>query len=71
MNVRWILRAGAKPQGLVWNATEDRPRMPLRILAGLALWWILGIMVSGLLGTIVTGRSPLFELRGTPVAVSP
>jgi hypothetical protein len=41
--------------------------MPLRILTGLALWWLLGIMVSGLLGTVVTGRSPLFELRGTPV----
>ncbi|QZP39623.1 hypothetical protein [Halobaculum magnesiiphilum] len=40
--------------------------MPLRIIAGLALWWILGIMMSGLLGTVVTGRSPLFELRGTP-----
>lgn len=24
-------------------------------------------MMSGLLGTVVTGRSPLFELRGTPV----
>jgi hypothetical protein len=40
--------------------------MPLRILAGLALWWFLGIMMSSLLGTVVTGRSPLFELRGTP-----
>lgn len=40
--------------------------MPLRILAGLTLWWLFGIIVSGLLGTIVTGQSPLFEPRGTP-----
>lgn len=66
MTARQILRT-FPPQRLVWNAIESRARMPLRILAGLALWWLFGVFVSGLLGTVVTGPSPIFELRGTPV----
>jgi len=48
-----------------WNDSERRPRMPVRILAGLVLWFVVGVTLSAILSTLVTGPSPIFRLRTT------
>lgn len=37
--------------------------MPVRILAGLGLWFVVGVTLSAILGALVTGPSPIFRLR--------
>lgn len=47
---------------LVWNGRSRRLRMPLRIVAGLGLWAVIGISVSRAFTVVFRGPSPLVRL---------
>lgn len=51
------------PARLLWNDAEQRFRMPVRIVAGLAIWFLLGITLSVIIEAVVGGQSPIFDLR--------
>jgi hypothetical protein len=63
MSRRGIPGSDTLPVRLVWNSTSGRLRMPLRIVFGLSIWVIVGVTVSDFLATVLTGPSPLFQLR--------
>ncbi len=63
MTPRRIPGGDTLPGRLVWNAATGRLRMPLRIVVGLGLWVVIGGIVSELLAMVVTGPSPLLQLR--------
>lgn len=52
----------ARLRRIVWNDRTRRPRMPLRIVGGLALWFVVGVTVSELVTVLVRGPSPLIRL---------
>lgn len=67
---------GAEPprgglRAAVWNSQEERPRMPLRILGGLGLWFVAGITLGGVLATVLTGPSPLLDLGTSHLGTIP
>lgn len=63
MTPRRIPGSDTIPGRLVWNTATRRLRMPLRILVGLGLWVVIAGIVSELLATVVTGPSPIVQLR--------
>lgn len=47
---------------LVWNSRTRRLRMPLRVVAGLALWFVIGVSVGRVFTVVFRGPSPFIRL---------
>lgn len=52
----------ARLRSVFWNDRTRRLRMPLRIIAGLGLWFVIGVAVSEIVTVLVRSPSPLIRL---------